>query len=549
MIGLILLIIILIFIAAVAISSGNNKGESQEVPKPLPVKAEAGDEGTESIKNVIEKAITFKSANNILVDAKRCEYYMEGYLRNVAVGTANIAYGESVGLLTSMIDVNFSQWANMEKDPNFYPNARFRYEKGQLMKFRVAEIVDHSDFMEVMKGLKEGDALFINIEHRWGGQGKLMVITANGDEIGTVPKHRYDDIAPLIKNSVIVVFIDYILIDINHPEIGVVVYKNHCRDETIEDIFKMKEVVAPIPQLEEPKIENKITNTTMIYNFKDEITFTAIDFETMTGERSSACAIGLVRVQNGVIIQKFYSLINPIPDDRDKDNSHVHGITREMVKDAPTFQELWPLLKRYFEGQIIVAHNTSFDLDVLSRCCNHFGIELEIAGSYDTLDILGLPLNECCRQMDVPLDSHHDALCDATACAEILLKNLGVEPKRPHETFSKAEVSKKKIDSVTLRPLSDDEVQDQSTPFFHKKVVLTGTLKAFPKRQDISAMLKRYGADIDTAISGKTNIVILGEGFGPAKMKKITELKASGKDIVIIKEPELIEIISKYGMK
>ena len=544
MIGLIILFIILIFIAAIAISSGNNKGETQEVPRPLPVKAEAGDDGTESIKNVIEKAITFKSANNILVDATRCEDYMEGYLRNVALGTANIAYGESVGLLASMIDVHFSQWANMEKDPHFYPNARFRYEKGQLMKFRVAEIVEQSDFMEVMKGLKEGDALFINIDHS-----KLTVLTANGDNIGTVPKHRYDDIAPLIKNSVIVVFIDYILRNISHPEIGVVVYKNHCGEETIEDIFKMKEKIGPKPQLESPKIETKITNTAMIYNFKDEITFTAIDFETMTGERSSACAIGLVRVQNGVIIQKFYSLINPIPDDRDKDNSHVHGITREMVKDAPTFQELWPLLKRYFEGQIIVAHNTSFDLDVLSRCCDHFGIELEIAGSYDTLDILGLPLNECCRQMDVPLDSHHDALCDATACAEILLKNLGVEPKRPHETFSKAEVSKKKIDSVTLRPLSDDEVQDQSTPFFHKKVVLTGTLKAFPKRQDISAMLKRYGADIDTAISGKTNIVILGEEKKKKKMKKITELKASGKDIVIIKEPELIEIINKYGMK
>ena len=35
----------------------------------------------------------------------------------------------------------------------------------------------------------------------------------------------------------------------------------------------------------------------------------AIDFETMTPELTSACAIGLVRVHNGVISQKFYSLI------------------------------------------------------------------------------------------------------------------------------------------------------------------------------------------------------------------------------------------------
>ena len=41
--------------------------------------------------------------------------------------------------------------------------------------------------------------------------------------------------------------------------------------------------------------------------------FVAIDFETMTPELTSACAIGLVRVHNGVISQKFYSLIKPIP--------------------------------------------------------------------------------------------------------------------------------------------------------------------------------------------------------------------------------------------
>ena len=37
--------------------------------------------------------------------------------------------------------------------------------------------------------------------------------------------------------------------------------------------------------------------------------FTAIDFETMTAEHTSACAIGIVRVENKVIVQKFYSLI------------------------------------------------------------------------------------------------------------------------------------------------------------------------------------------------------------------------------------------------
>ena len=58
--------------------------------------------------------------------------------------------------------------------------------------------------------------------------------------------------------------------------------------------------------------------------------FVAIDFETMTPELTSACAIGLVRVHNGVISQKFYSLIKPIPDSRTERNTHVHGLTDEM---------------------------------------------------------------------------------------------------------------------------------------------------------------------------------------------------------------------------
>ena len=41
----------------------------------------------------------------------------------------------------------------------------------------------------------------------------------------------------------------------------------------------------------------------------DNLNFTALDFETMTPERSSACAIGLVKVVDGVILEKYYTLL------------------------------------------------------------------------------------------------------------------------------------------------------------------------------------------------------------------------------------------------
>ena len=92
-----------------------------------------------------------------------------------------------------------------------------------------------------------------------------------------------------------------------------------------------------------------------------DLNFVSIDFETMTAEHTSACAVGIVKVVDGTIQQKFYSLIKPIPDDREKKNTYVHGITPEMVENAPTFGELWGTIGKYFTDQIIVCHNADFD--------------------------------------------------------------------------------------------------------------------------------------------------------------------------------------------
>ena len=99
----------------------------------------------------------------------------------------------------------------------------------------------------------------------------------------------------------------------------------------------------------------------------EKLTFTAFDFETMTSERISACAIGIVRVVDNVIVEKYYSLIKPIPDNSENINTFVNGISMEMVQDAPTFVELWQKIENYFKGQTIVAHGLAFDLDVLRK--------------------------------------------------------------------------------------------------------------------------------------------------------------------------------------
>lgn len=104
------------------------------------------------------------------------------------------------------------------------------------------------------------------------------------------------------------------------------------------------------------------------------------------------------------------------------------------------------------------------------------------------------------------------------------------------------------LSSEAVRPIDPEEVADKTTPFFLKRVVITGILATFPEREQLAMLLRNYGADINTSISGKTDIVIVGQGAGPSKMRKIEELREKGIDIRVIEEPELLQILDAHGM-
>ncbi len=275
--------------------------------------------------------------------------------------------------------------------------------------------------------------------------------------------------------------------------------------------------------------------------------FTALDFETMTAERSSACAIGIVKVVDGHIINRFYSLIKPIPDNRSTDNSAVHGITRDMVAAAPDFRELWPLIRRFVGNDMIVCHNADFDRSVWDAQLITYG--LADPSQYDffcTYRMTGLSLEECCAKHCIDMGTHHDALDDALACAKVMLAENGIIQVSTFKGYGYTGVEfaeKRKYNRATLNPLDDSQVENKSTPFFHARTVITGVFEAFPNRDELGRRLQALGADINTTISRKTDIVVIGSYAGPAKLRKIEDLRERGCDIRIIYEPELKSII------
>ena len=76
--------------------------------------------------------------------------------------------------------------------------------------------------------------------------------------------------------------------------------------------------------------------------------FAVIDTETTGfGKSDRLVEIAVVIVEGREIVQEWETLINP---DRDISNSHIHGITSELVSLAPSFLEINSEISRLING-------------------------------------------------------------------------------------------------------------------------------------------------------------------------------------------------------
>ena len=153
--------------------------------------------------------------------------------------------------------------------------------------------------------------------------------------------------------------------------------------------------------------------------------FTFFDVETPNKRNGSIISIGICTIdENGKEESKYY-LINP--EERFDDfNIKLTGITPMMVSDKPTFDEVWEEIERDFTNAIVVAHNASFDLNVLDKCLDKYNIRKPHIYYTCTLKLAqqllcreSSKLNDLCYYFGIGLPQHHSADCDAKACMEI----------------------------------------------------------------------------------------------------------------------------------
>lgn len=102
----------------------------------------------------------------------------------------------------------------------------------------------------------------------------------------------------------------------------------------------------------------------------------------------------------------------------------IHGITPNDTVNAQSFDKIWHKIEPFIKGQSVVAHNgMSFDFPTLANTLKYYNIQAPKYEKHCTYRLFRENLASLCSKYNIPL-SHHDALSDAKACAELYLMHL-----------------------------------------------------------------------------------------------------------------------------
>lgn len=163
--------------------------------------------------------------------------------------------------------------------------------------------------------------------------------------------------------------------------------------------------------------------------------FVAIDVETANNCPTSICAIGAVKVIDGMIVERFYELVKPEPEYYFRHfTENIHGIGLDDTADCDTFDVVWRRLEPFIENLPLVAHNKAFDESCIKSAFRCYSMDYPDYTFYCTLTaarrkiprrlVGSFSLPVLCDFMAIPFNNHHNALADAEACAKIAIAVL-----------------------------------------------------------------------------------------------------------------------------
>ena len=183
-----------------------------------------------------------------------------------------------------------------------------------------------------------------------------------------------------------------------------------------------------------------------------------LDCEWVNNHNKALCQIGLLlrdAQSLSPIKEDLNLLINP-EDTFNKDNVALHGITKNAVRHAPNFKEVWHLIAPYFEDALVVGHGVRNDLDALCANLARYGISPPPFFYIDTqgLAMACLPahrfgrrynLQAACRYLRAPHFKAHDAFADAKASLFLYEHLIHRYHLRPEELAREYKLANKSV--------------------------------------------------------------------------------------------------------
>lgn len=157
--------------------------------------------------------------------------------------------------------------------------------------------------------------------------------------------------------------------------------------------------------------------------------YAVVDLEaTGTGIDAKIIQIGIVMVQDGEIIDTYSTDINPY-EPLDEHIKELTGITDQQLSQAPDFGQVASAIYDMIGDAIFVAHNVTFDANLLAEALFFEGYEL-VTPRVDTVELAQLffptfekySLGHLAEYLDLGLEQAHTAVSDAIATARLLIK-------------------------------------------------------------------------------------------------------------------------------
>lgn len=186
--------------------------------------------------------------------------------------------------------------------------------------------------------------------------------------------------------------------------------------------------------------------------------YVCLDLETtgLSARYDKIIEFGAVKFGNASLSNdQLDLLINPECEISEATTNLTH-ISNEMVKDKPTFKEVWPKIKEFIGDAIIVTHNTVFDISFLNGELERLGLPIIKNPVIDTLslsrylfpDAKAHNLGALSRRLELDIyddDKAHRADFDAKVLADVwsnlLGKFLAKNPNMVHRDLGKFETT------------------------------------------------------------------------------------------------------------